>query len=260
MRLAAGMLIGLLLASLASAGVFVTAYRCDGKTPLTLKDPNLPGVYEDIMVGTRLVLVVRSDENWSKIEPGSGGKEQWRAYGWWGALWCDRDSWNHGKLLGRGYDPDTLQGSYLGSCLPATGSAYYPSNHIPTAIFRNGLKGIGFDLVTLEDATAGDWFVFDYVAESVGTCKVKFMDRWVSSDVPQETLVFNHVPSQDNNGDGIVSFPDFASLASRWRQPGEGEADSFIDPSGLAMFADHWLVRTECSAATTEPNAPDAGP
>jgi len=56
------------LAPAALAKVWTTVYGCDGVTPLEAVDPNHPTVYRDIMVGTRLVLVVSSDQD-----------EYWRA-------------------------------------------------------------------------------------------------------------------------------------------------------------------------------------
>jgi len=255
--------ISVVLASIASADVFVKVYRCDGVTPLPLKDPNTLNVYSDIMVGTRLVLVVSSDEPWNK-EEWVGGEFDHRTYGWWGGLLCTWDNWQRGKLLGRGYDPNSAKLSYRDSCLPAAGipSTAYP--HGPSAVFKERPKWVGFELETLPDVVAGDWFVLDYVAENVGSCDLSVFDYWLSLTVPQETLTFNHVPSRDFNGDHIVNFADFASLASAWRQPADPNApptypcdldgDQLIGPSDLAMFADYWLEQTDCAAAI-EPNA-----
>ena len=55
------------LTSVAAAKVWVTVYQYDGKTPLAAVDANHPDVYRDIMVGTRLTLVISSDtaDKWS---------------------------------------------------------------------------------------------------------------------------------------------------------------------------------------------------
>jgi hypothetical protein len=45
------------------AKVWATAYRCDETTPLDAVDPNHPAICRDIMVGTRLVIVVKSDSS-----------------------------------------------------------------------------------------------------------------------------------------------------------------------------------------------------
>ncbi|MBN2131508.1 MAG: hypothetical protein JW741_18555, partial [Sedimentisphaerales bacterium] len=53
--------IAVLLTSVGSAQVSVSVYRPDGHTLLGPADPNLIQAYPDIMVGTRLVLVVNSE-------------------------------------------------------------------------------------------------------------------------------------------------------------------------------------------------------
>jgi len=253
MRVLAAIAISIVFASLAPAEVFVTVYRCDGKAPLTLKDPNTPRVYSDIMVGTRLVLVVSSDKPRNRNQ-------------WWGGLQSSWDDWERGNLLGRGYDPNEGSWNYVDSCLPAAGRS-------PLATFveypEDELNRIGFDLWTYPEALAGDWFVLDYIAEKVGSSNVGLFDYGLSFDVPKETLSFAHVPSRDFDGNGIVDFADFASLASHWRQPVDPnanparphdlDADLSIGPSDLAMFSEYWLERTDCAAPAAEPGAPAAG-
>ena len=250
MRMLAAIATSIILASVAPTGVFVTVYRCDGTTPVALKDPNTLHVYSDVMVGTRLVLVVSSDKPWKDIT------------GWLGGLQLTRDDWERGKLLGRGYDPNNPDPGYQDSCLPAAGVPNFTFGIEPTVIFLEYLgvdsSYVGFQLTTLGNAFAGDWFVLDYVAEKVGSCSVGLYDYWLSLDVPQETLTFNQVPSRDFDGNGIVDFADFASLAAHWRQqvdpsaiavcPDDLDSDQVIGPRDLAMFSDYWLERTDCSA------------
>jgi hypothetical protein len=271
MRMLGALAITIVLASITSAEVFVTVYRCDGKTPLAVKDPNTLNVYSDIMVGTRLVLIVSSDEPWKKeefIEATEFTEAYWKQYGWRGALRCTWDDWERGKLLGRGAkasDPDGFSLNYLGSCLPAAGIPSSDGRHEPTVRVWEVSSWAGFWLETLANVAAGDWFVLDYVAEKVGSSDAGLFDCWVSLSVPQETLTFNHVPSRDFNGDRIVNFADFASLASGWRRPVDPNAsparpceldgDQLIGPSDLAMFTDYWLEQTDCAAAA-EPNRP----
>ncbi len=253
MRVLVATIISAVFASLAPGEVFVTAYRCDGTTPLTLKDPNTPHVYSDIMVGTKLVLVVSSDEL-RKRDP------------WWGALLSTQDDWEHGKLMGRGYDANDPMLNYWGSCLPAAGRS-------PLVTFFVEAPGldlyrIGFDLMTYPDALPGDWFVLDYIAEKAGPSHVGLFDYALSLDVAKETLAFTHVPSRDFKGNGIVDFADFASLALHWRQPIDPnvdpappqdiDADHLIGPRDLAMFSQYWLERTDC-AVPAEPNTPGTG-
>lgn len=254
MRVFVAIAISIVFASFASAEVFVNVYRCDGKTPLAAKDPNTPNVYSDIMVGTKLVLVVSSDR--------PQGKNYWA-----GGLQCTWDDWERGKLMGREwYDPNDLGGNYRGSCLPAAGIR-------PLVVFAEcagpDCSRVGFDLATHLNALAGDWFVIDYIAEKVGSCDVGLFDYALGLDVVSETLSFTHVPSRDFDGNGVVNFADFASLASRWPQPVDPntdpacpydlDADQLIGPSDLAMFADYWLERTDCAAPTAEQGTPAAG-
>ena len=261
MRMLGAIAISIVLASIASANVFVTVYRCDGKTPLAPKDPNTPHVYSDIMVGTRLVLIVSSDKPWTDV------------VGWWGGLQCPADNWERGKLMGRGYDPNTPIKNYRGSYLPAAGVPYAPRFYEPTVAFvtyaETDYNRVGFDLEALREAFAGDWFVLDYVAEKTGSCNVNLFDYYaLGFDVPKETHTFNHVPSRDFDSNGVVDFADFASLARYWREPAdpntassrpyELDGDRLIGPSDLAMFTDYWLERTDC-AASAEPNARATG-
>jgi hypothetical protein len=49
------------LASIARGRVSTRVCLADGNTPLELADPNIPFVYRDIMVGTKLTIIVSSD-------------------------------------------------------------------------------------------------------------------------------------------------------------------------------------------------------
>jgi len=257
MRVLAVIAIIAILTSVAFAEVFVTVYRCDEKTPLTPRDVNTPRVYSDIMVGTRLVFVVSSD-----------GPPKARE-GWWGGLQTTWDDWERGKLFGRGYDPNSNSYTYRGSTLPAAGRLI--GDHEPVAKFIKSakFKTIGFDLATMYEAVAGDWFVLDYVAEQTGLCSVGLFDWALNLTGPTETFSFTHVPSRDFDGNGVVDLADFVSLASRWRLPvdpntdGAGtcdlDADGVIGPSDLGMFSEFWLERTDCTSPAAEPNVPPAG-
>ena len=75
------------LTSIAAAKVWVTVYQYDGKTPLAAVDANQPDVYRDIMVGTRLTLVISSDT----------------ADKWGGDLELSGDDALYGTLSGRGF-------------------------------------------------------------------------------------------------------------------------------------------------------------
>jgi len=230
------------LASVSAGEVFVHVFRCDGKTPVPLADPNVPNAFSDIMVGTRLVLLVSSD---------TGGI-------WWGGLQLTWDNWERGQLTGRGSDSNSPPFNCEDSVLPAAGSQATASFMVPT-------DGALFDLSTNSDAVSGDWFVLDYHALKVGTCSTGLFDYNIDFFTPQKVLSFTHVPTRDFKSDTIVNFKDFALLASRWRQatlpepnavsPFDLNADRFIGIRDIERFSDYWLQRTDCN----EPQPPAPG-
>jgi len=209
-------------------------------------DSNRPNVYPDIMVGTRLVIVVSSD---------TGGY-------WWGGLLISLEDSDYGTLSGRGFSQEKL--IYEGACLPAAGE-------IPLAVdFMDPDKTVGFQLTSDADifaddgslvhrgAVPGDWFILDYSAERVGSCDVGLYDFDANPDIPIEILSFNHVPSRDFKNDGIVNFEDFALLARCWRSavepdpnspdaPFDLKADGRVDVADLTLFTEYRLERTDCN-------------
>ena len=125
------------------------------------------------------------------------------------------------------------------------------------------LEGVEFNLGVDYNSFAGDWFVFDYHAQQVGTCTVGLHEMSADWNVPIQTLSFTHVPSADFNGDALVDFQDLALLASHWGAPADPNgpeaafdinADGRIDTTDLASFSDHWLERTDCTKTATDPN------
>lgn len=220
------------LAPATLAKVWTTVYRCDGVTPLEAVDPNHPTVYRDIMVGTRLVLVVSSDKG---------------EY-WWGRLLLSQEDAQYGELSGRGYVKTPA--NYRDSCLASAGKT-------ARAIPANNFWGVGIEFHTSVSlpVLAGDWFVIDYYAEQAGTCRLGLYDSSVGPEVQIETLAFTHVPSQDFNADTVVNFKDFALLASHWNSKadpnGLGAAfdlnsDGHSNLGELALFSEYWLERTDC--------------
>jgi hypothetical protein len=229
-------------ASVTHGAVWGNVYRHDGKTPLALLDPNTPGIYSDIMVGTHLVLVVESD---------AGGY-------WWGALEVSWQDWERGTLAGRGYDPDGMRG-FEGSCLEAAGT-------LSIVDFFEYPHSVGFQLTTHHrTAVAGDWFLLDYHAEETGPCDVRLYDYAYDLDMPIQTLSFTHVPSRDFDGDTLVNFADFALLASRWRQPAEIDPNTLtvcdidrnglVDAGDISLFCEYWLERTDFKEPAVETSA-----
>jgi hypothetical protein len=244
MRTLSVLTVVMILAPLAVARVWTSVYRCDEATPLAPVDANYPMVYRDIMVGTRLVIVVSSDT----VEAWSGGL---------GLSWDDA---NEVILSARGFDPESW--NYEGSCLEAAGS---------DAMVSDSVDDHGFGFWYNNDpwtAIPGAWFAFDYHADQVGLVDLSvyhLTDNPDSSAVPIETLSFTHVASRDLDGDGIVNFKDFASLAGLWQTPvvpdtGRSDAafdldaDGRIDAGDLARFAEYWLERTDCGVSAGDPN------
>jgi len=252
-----------LLTPTALAAVSARVYRADERTPLAWADPNVPGIYQDIMVGTRLTVFLGSDAALSL---------------WSGGLMIFRDDWAIGTLSGRDCDPNTHRCD--GSFFPAAGEDPY------LRYTRNAL-GVNFAL-DVEGATAGEWLALDYHAEAPGLCNVgvyasETIDElpdgfWPSSlDEPPpagtvwiQGLSFSHVPSRDYNGDTVVDFVDFALLANEWQGlavpdpnmefSADLNADHHVDILDLPLFCAYWLERTDITEPASEPNAPSVAP
>jgi hypothetical protein len=238
------------LTPMAAGKVWVSVYQHDGKTPLAAVDAGHPNVYREIMVGTRLTLVISSDSS-----------EQWD-----GLLQLSRDDANDARLTGRGLTP------------PAPGSPFKFSTYKDSALNAAGAKatvqdfddiyGIGLDFHNdtstpisggTRPACPGDWFVVDYYAEQVGFCVVEFYDSSTGVDTLIQTLSFTHVPSRDFDHDSMVDFQDFARFAAQWRSaadPGSSQtadfdldADGRVDLADLASFSRYWLERIDSPIA-----------
>ncbi len=235
------------------AKVWVTPYRCDETTPLATVDANQPTVYEDIMVGTRLAIIITSDA------PGlyyiGEAFRDWKL--WAGSLLVPRGDSERGRLSGRGYNKQTS--SYEDSVLPAAGNPSFAKVR-----YRERAVGFSFDLNVQAQSVAGDWFIFDYHAERVGTCAVQ-LDQITNVAVPTQTLLFRHIPSRDFNGDTVVDLRDFALLASNWNAAVSADpnsparaldlnGDTRVDFDDLALFSEYWLERTDCGKFTSQPN------
>lgn len=220
----------------ARAKVWTTVYRCDGRTPLEAIDPNHPTIYRDIMVGTRLVLVVGSDQG-----------EYWA-----GGLQLSQVDALYGTLSGRGYVKSPR--NYRDSCLPAAGETARALPYV-----RSWPAGLNFFTSPYLPVLPGDWFVVDYHAEQVGTCNVALYDYGTDEDTLIQVLSFTHVPSRDFNGDTVVDFKDLALLALHWSPkadpngrdaPFDLHTDGRIDFGDLALFSEDWLKRTDCANAS----------
>jgi hypothetical protein len=206
----------------------------DGNTPLELADPCIPFVYRDVMVGTKLMIIVWSDVN-----------EPWGVDG--GSLAIEEEYRDYGVLSARDYNETTFD--YEGSHFDAAGKE--------AVVWDWEESGIdGFDLYTgSTDIEAGDWFIIDYNATNIGDCCVGFYDRCISWDEPVHYLSFSHVRTRDFNNDTKVDFRDFAVLASYWQvtdcnDPGwcqgtDLDTDGDVDFDDLMLFVEYWLEKTE---------------
>jgi hypothetical protein len=195
-----------------------------------LTDGDIPFEHQDIMVGTKLSIVVYSDvaEDWL-----NGG-----------ALVIEgEDMQERGELHGR----DCESGECPGSCLPDAGER--------ATVWKTFFPGIGFDLSYVDGPNAGDWYIIDYEAIGLGYCDVIFYDYDVNDLNPVEIIPFHHVRTRDFNGDTKVDFIDFAVLASYWQVTNcndpnwcEGtdlDINGSVDANDLMLFCEYWLEETE---------------
>ncbi len=248
-----------LQASAASAKVWARVCLADEVTPLALADPNVPEVYRDIMVGTRLTVFITSDT----------------AERWDGALWLSHENWARGNLTGRGYRESSW--NYGGSCLQAAGTN-------PSVMMYTDAEGVYFVLLSWRDSTPGEWFVLDYSPIATGICRIGLYAYGTGTnpdphDDPNpppfkadliEVLCFHHVPSRDFSGDALVNFVDYASLAGLWGRSVVSEpnapvaadlnADGRVDARDMALFGEYWLERTEAVRPGPDPNEVDSMP
>ena len=133
----------------------------------------------DIMVGSRLTIIVSSDT----------------AIYWSGGLFITGTDLDRGVLYGRDFNDVTMD--WEGSRFEAAGDGarvwdwQEPGFH-------------GFDLYGHSSAIAGDWFIIDYNSTDIGDCNVGFYDYDVSPFEPVYEHQFHHVPTRDFNNNNIV--------------------------------------------------------
>jgi hypothetical protein len=202
-------------------------------TRVCLADGNTPLECRDIMVGTKLTIIVNSNA----------------AEYWDGSLALMGEDVNRAELSARG--PLQFGSDWSGSHLEAAGPMAAVYNLINEGI-------LGFDLYTdYSDIEIGDWFIIDYNAIDIGNCNVAFFDG-IDYDPPYEPtsyIEFTHVRTRDFDGSTKVDFSDFAMLALYWQEKGcnepnwcEGtdlDTSGTVDTNDLMLFADYWLERTE---------------
>jgi len=228
----------LCMISAAAGEVSTRVCLADGNTLLPLRDPNIPFIYRDIMVGTKLTIIVSSDVNeyWGDGFGDDGG-----------SLAVEEEYWNYGVLSARG---PQIVGDWSGSHFPAAGREACVLDW--EGCIDDDVKVDGFDLYTgSTEIEADNWFIIDYTATKAGICKVGFYDHTISWSDPNYYLVFYHVPTRDFNNDTKVDFADFAVLASYWQENGCGDqnwcegTDPTVDINDLMFFVDYWLETTE---------------
>jgi hypothetical protein len=197
------------IASAAVGEVSTRVCEADGNTPFDGRD---------IMVGTKLTIIVSSDTG-----------------GYW-----------PGDLAIAGTNRD--YGFLSGACaLEAAGTA-------PLLYCWEDDQHQGFSFQTDEDAVAGDWFIIDYTATNIGDCNVGVYE-WFSMD-PIYELSFSHVRTRDFNNDTKVDFCDYAILASHWRatdcnepcgwcEETDLDTNGSVDVNDLMLFCEYWLEKTE---------------
>jgi len=224
----------LVFSSIAAGEVSTRVCLADANTPLELTDPNVPFVYRDIMVGTKLTIIVYSDIGGEFIfEQGYD-------------LAIQGEYMDYGLLSARDYNDIT--GCWEGSILEAASSFACVYEWVEMGIH-------GFNLQSDIKSEPGDWFIIDYTATSMGVCEIVFYDRNVSWVEPKYNLIFSHVRTRDFNQDKKVNFADLTFLALYWLQAGctgpdwcagtDLNTDGIVDYDDLMLFADFWLERTE---------------
>ncbi len=191
-------------------------------------DGNTPFDGRDIMVGTKLTIIISSDVN---------------EY-WVGDLAITGEDINYGVLSARDFNENTFD--WEGSRFPAAGD-----NARVWDWEETGIDGFSFD--GDDEATTGDWFIIDYTATNIGDCNVNFYE-WFVND-PNRDIAFFHVRTRDFNNDTEVDFADFSMLGSYWQDNNCSEPDwcdgtdldttGNVDSNDLMLFADYWLERTE---------------
>lgn len=228
------------LCALASSQVTMNLYEEDGVTPFD---------FRDIMVGTKLTVVVESSSAAAKC----------------GGLFIEGDDRFWGRLSGRDRDPGSLSpncnfndGSPFGEPGDWTGSHFPSAGGSPTVYtFKDSSLG-GFDTESDNDAVAGDWFILDYTAIGVedpngnASVEIGLYDYDVSIGTPIQTLTVSQVRTRDFNDTGIVDYVDFSIVNNNWmatncQDPNwcgqtDLNRDGGVNIVDLGMFIDFWLA------------------
>ncbi|HEW79658.1 MAG TPA: hypothetical protein ENH34_06835 [Phycisphaerales bacterium] len=191
-------------------------------------DGNTPFDSRDIMVGTRLTIIVSSDvnDNWP-CDLAIQGTDRY-----------------YGVLSARDFNESTQH--YDGSLLEAADDGAFVYRWYDSPLEIDGFSFTG-------KGNAGNWFIVDYNAIAIGDCNVGFYESLAVD--PTYEIPFSHVRTRDFNKDTKVDFIDFAAIASYWQKAGcsdpnwcEGtdlDTDSNVDVNDLMLFVDYWLEKTQ---------------
>jgi hypothetical protein len=205
----------------ANGQIFTSVYLADSNTSLDIIDQTTScRQYDDIMVGSRLKIVISSDSN---------------VY-WGGDLGVTDEYWPYCFISQRA----PLQAAGLRA------SVYeFEESDIKLYGMYAGDK----------NRVAGNWFIADYNTISVGDCKIGFYDEAISLYEPIYYLCFSHVPTRDFNNDKIVDFQDFNMLLSYWMetdcvdpywcQGADIDRSGIVNIQDLVAFCEFWLERTD---------------
>ncbi len=216
---------------IATAQIALRVCEADGVTPFD---------GHDIMVGSKLTLIVSSDTD---------------DY-WSGGLFIAGQDRALAILSGRDSDLNTRD---------CTQSHYEAAGNMAKVTAWKDSDIWGFDLYGSDiNVIAGDWFIIDYEAISLGDPNVGFYDYSISWNDTTSLLTFHHVPTRDFNRDEIVDISDYVTLASCWLDENCSDPnwcggtdisrDSWVDMVDFALFEKYWLWG---APPGEEPNYPD---
>jgi hypothetical protein len=228
----------------------LTAIQTAASAALTFRVCEADGVtdfdYRDIMVGTKLTIITRSDSN----------------VPWDCGIFVDLDYYLVGELTARGpyIEPNDSHpyADWSGSHFPAAGDV------ADVIDCQDSIHGFGFFCYCGTDPEPNDWYILDYSALDVGDCNLTIYDKQSTEPnfEPNSVISFHHVPTRDfyqptvpdPNVDPIVNFADYAVLADWWQQncgsPGgcdgaDLDDSNDVDIEDLRLFCDYWLEKTE---------------
>lgn len=215
------------MASTAMSEVSTRLQLIDSKMSIPLNDPCVPNVYKDIMVGTRLSIIVSSD---------TGGYFS-------GGLFIVDANQNYGDLSCRDCISIECRCSIFPDAGVGAGVLSWDDGHLN-----------GYVVNSPDDANAGDWFIIDYIAANIGLSRIGIFDDNYSLEQPVYEIFLNQVRTRDFNNDSVVDFTDLALFASYWLQTGCNEpdwcggsdldTDGDVNTSDLILFSGFWLDRT----------------